>query len=327
MNRAQLIQTLGNLFTDGNWPKPFHVLRGIGLIEQGTPVNIAAESVGTTRKRLEVVSSSEDPIRVLLEVGLTDLVLAHHNKAAQMLGGLLLGRCAEIAFERIYTAEMEPNEFELRDLREGRTDTDYRLYNGHGRPIYRINIKFHGSQFRRAKELVGLEPDDCFALATYKINGALIKQEDEGLPYFFAIVGVPHLTGADVGQKICPVLVDTVALVDQSKRAFRKRDFEDAVINHLVQGNDLVFQDTLSRILDAKWFILSARRADKFLREFLFDRVFALKVRNFSRAFRGAELDMHFSLSNDLIPLRQFLRTLREGGQQMITTLMERGDY
>ena len=90
-----------------------------------------------------------------------------------MLGGLLLGRCAELAFERIYKTEMESDEFELRDLREGRTDTDYRLYNGRGRPIYRINIKFHGAQFRQAREWVGLEPRDCFALATYKINGAL----------------------------------------------------------------------------------------------------------------------------------------------------------
>ena len=65
---------------------------------------------------------------------------------------------------------MHSEEFELRDLREGRTDTDYRLYNGRGRPIYRVNIKFHGSPFRRAPEMVGLESDDCFALATYKIQ-------------------------------------------------------------------------------------------------------------------------------------------------------------
>ena len=50
-------------------------------------------------------------------------------------------------------------------------------------------------------------------------------------------------------------------------------------------------------------------------------------MRGFARVFRGAELDMHFSLSKDLIPLKQFLATLRDGGPQRVTTLMERGDY
>ncbi len=95
----------------------------------------------------------------------------------------------------------------------------------------------------------------------------------------------------------------------------------------MVDKGDEVYEQTLARILNADWYVLSARRADLLLRDKLFDRVFALKVRNFARAFRSAELDMHFSLSEDLIPLREFLGTLRTGGSQRITTLMERGDY
>lgn len=283
--------------------------------------------MGTTARSVTAAVDSEDPVRELLQVGLREVTVANRQRSAQMLGGLLLGRCAELAFERIYKTEMESDEFELRDLREGRTDTDYRLYNGRGRPIYRINIKFHGAQFRRARELVGLEPEDCFALATYKINGALIKQHEEGLPYFFSIVGVPHLTGAAVGEQLSSSLVETIALVHKSRRATRKRDFEDAAINHMVDTEDEVYRQTLDRILGADWYVLSARRADLLLREKLFDRVFALNMRNFARAFRGAELDMHFSLSEDLIPLREFLGTLRTGGPQRITTLLERGDY
>jgi hypothetical protein len=44
--------------------------------------------------------------------------------------------------------------------------------------------------------MVSLEPDDWFPLATYKIFGALQKQQKEHLPYIFAIVGVPNLTAA-----------------------------------------------------------------------------------------------------------------------------------
>jgi len=72
---------------------------------------------------------------------------------------------------------------------------------------------------------------------------------------------------------------------------------------------------------------VTAQRADKLLRELLFGRVFALRMRGFARFFGRAELDMHYSLSKDLIPLKQFLATLREGGPQRVTTLMERRDY
>jgi len=193
--------------------------------------------------------------------------------------------------------------------------------------VYRINIKFHGSRFRRAQDLVGLEPSDCFALATYKICSALQKQEEEALPYFFAVVGVPGMSGESVGQSIPSALVEAVALIAQAPKGKGKRLLEDRAVEHLVRTEHSIYMSILGRIKEANWYILSAKRADRLLRELLFDRVFALRVRGFARAFRGAELDMHFSLSQDLIPLRQFLITLREEGPQKITTLLERGDY
>jgi hypothetical protein len=272
-------------------------------------------------------SQAADPVHAVLGLALNEVEERSRERAGQMLGQLLLGRCAEIAFERIYKSEMHSEEFELRDLREGRTDTDYRLHNGRGRPIYRVNIKFHGSRFRRASEMVRLDPGDCFALATYKIASAMEKQSQEGLPYFFAIVGVPNLTGESVGRDIPPFFVETVALIDQAPKGRSKRDIEDAVVQSLVASDRLVFHKTLEQILAVDWYVLSARRADKLLRELLFDRVFALRMRGFTRVFGRAEIDMHFSLSKDLIPLKQFLATLREGGPQRVTTLMERGDY
>lgn len=201
------------------------------------------------------------------------------------------------------------------------------MYNGQGRPIYRINIKFHGARFRRAPELVGLDPHDCFALATYKIYSALQKQEQEGLPYFFAIVGVPELSGEGIGRIFPSDLVQAVALIHQAPRATGKRDFEDAVVRHVVERRYPVFEETYNQIIKAEWYMLSARKADKLLRELLFERVYALRVRGFAQQFRAAELDMHFSLSRDLVPLRKFLATLRAEGLTKVTTLMERGEF
>jgi hypothetical protein len=327
MNRNDLINTLKEIFPSGTWPKPLHILQALSLAESGTPLPEAAKTVGTNHALVIAARQDPDPVRAILGLALDQIEDRYRRRATQILGQLLLGRCAEIAFELIYKSEMHSEEFELRDVREGRTDTDYRLYNGRGRPIYRVNIKFHGSPFRRAPDLVGLNSSDCFALATYKIHSAIEKQKQEGLPYFFAIVGVPNLTGESVGRDIPPFLIETVALIDQAPKGKSKRDLEDAVVQTLVQNNHGVFQQTLNFILSADWYVLSARRADKLLRELLFERVFALKIRGFARVFRQAELDMHFSLSKDLIPLKQFLTTLREGGPQRITTLMERGDY
>ena len=315
------------MFGEAVWPKPLHVLQGLEMMELGVPAQAAAKAVGTNAHVLEGLENAEDPVREVLGLGLREVDTAHRQRSSQMLGQLLVGRCAEAAFEDIYRTEVHSEEFQIKDIREGRTDTDYRLYNGRGRPVYRINIKFHGSPFRRAQDLVGLEPGDCFALATYKIHSALQKQREEALPYFFVVVGVPGLTGEAAGESIPSGLVEAVALVAQAPKGKGKRELEDRAVEHLVRTGHAIYRKTLERIKGADWYVLSAKRADKLLRELLFDRVFALRVRGFARAFKGAELDMHFSLSQDLIPLRRFLSTLREEGPQKITTLLERGDY
>ena len=70
---------------------------------------------------------------------------------------------------------------------------------------------------------------------------------------------------------------------------------------------------------------MSARRADNLLKEKLYERVYALRVRAFAQNYRGAEVDMHFSLANDLTPLPQFFATLKKDGQTKVASQLERG--
>jgi len=104
-------------------------------------------------------------------------------------------------------------DFKLVDLREGRSDTDYRVLNGRGRGIFRLNIKFFGSTFRRGAELVGLEPEDCFQLATYKILSAVEKQTAEHLPFVFTVVGVPNLTAISMRNYFSEDDITMIALI------------------------------------------------------------------------------------------------------------------
>jgi len=243
----------------------------------------------------------------------------------------MIGSLAERVFEEIYRAASGTGDLELRDDRTGRGDTDYLLLNGRGRQVFRINIKFHGSLFQKAREMVGLEPEDCFALATYKIHSALQKQEKEHLPYVFLIVGVPGLTGTVVGAHLPEDLVHLSAISQETPIA-GKRAIEDQIVARTAAAPasfaaERVITEYTEGIRQARWFVLSARRADNLLRHHLFHRVYALRVRGFSRNYRNAELDMHFSLAQDLLPLAEFLRVLREEGLPSLLGRLERGTF
>lgn len=279
-----------------------------------------------SRRSIEELSKAADPIAHALGVGASEIGHEQLRKAEKVLGQLLLGQAAEVVFESIYRASMHGEEFELVDQRKTRSDTDYRVLNGSKRPIYRVNIKFHGATFRQAEELVGLKPEDCFPLATYKIYGALQKQEEEHLPYVFVIVGVRNLIAEDIGALLPSDLVKPLALLMASKRVTGKRGIEDSIISLVVADRHKTFSDTIAKLEKAEWFVLSARRADKLMRQKLYDRVFALRIRNFTQAYRRAELDMHFSLKEDLTRLERFLGTLKSEGQTKVASMLERGD-
>jgi hypothetical protein len=198
------------------------------------------------------------------------------------------------------------------------------MLNGNGRPVWRINIKFSGSLFRKAAAYVSLEPYDCFPLATYKIHAALQKQDAEHLAYVFLVVNVPDLTAKSIGDQFPKKEISSLLDLLVSPIG-GKRDIEDRFVDRLVHNQHPIFEGALKKIRDANWYVLSARRADRLLREKLFERVYAVRVPGFARLFGKAELDMHFSLKQDLHELHGFLRELREGGLQRASSMLERG--
>jgi hypothetical protein len=302
-------------------------------MQEGERVEDVARSVKTTTKRLSGILTAVDPVSAVFGVSLQEASLEKSmGRARRVLGQLLLGELAELAFEEIYKTTMGTEELAIEDDRASRNDTDYRVLNGAGRPAFRINIKFHGTLFRKAKDLVGLEPEDCFALATYKIYQGLQKQNDEHLPYIFVIVSAPGLTGEAVGAAIPEDLVHLVSLVQISPRFSGKRTLEESAVRLLLQGEEVgnlhgqlhAYKEAISK---AEWRILSARRAAHLLVEKLFDRVYAVRVRGFARHYPNAELDMHFSLESDLTRLADFLHNLRERGLHGLTVELERGVF
>lgn len=303
-----------------------HLIQGALLAADGLDLGDVARAVGTTKARLQAITSSSDPIEAVIGVGPGDLSEDDLQKVRRKVGELVLGKAAEIAFEEICRAGIDPTKFTLKDMRQGRTNTDYRLFDG-SHALFRLNVKFFGSVFRRGVEMVHLAPSDCFPLATYKIHAALQEQEKEHLPYVFAVVGVPDLNAKAIADAIPEQDVMPTALLSASAVVPRKRDFEDDFVDRIVQAKSPAFTRAYSRIREAEWYVLSARRADRLLHQMLYERVYALRVPGFTHQFGGAEVDMHFSLSGDLVTLQEVLRVLREEGPGKVTTMLERGTY
>jgi hypothetical protein len=331
MTLAQLEQLLARVYGEADRPKPLHLLTALSKARSGVPLSEAARGVGTTAGNLDKLVQASDAVRFLLGEPASD----HEEKKQKVratIGQLIIGNLAEQVFEDTYRRTVGSRDLLLEDDRSGGGDTDYLVRNGQGRQVFRLNIKFHGSQFRKAQELVGLPPEDCFALATYKIYSALQKQEHEHLPYIFVIVGVPHLTGAVVGAAVPADVVEFATLARHSARLQGKRKVEDAIVQAITaRPADFMMVESLNSFLEqirgAIWRVLSARRADALLREKLFERAYALRVRGFAMNYRGAELDMHFSILGDLHPLEEMLRVLRDDGLHALSVYLERGTF
>lgn len=235
---------------------------------------------------------------------------------------MLLGALAERRFEELCDEITGGGVLQIEDHRPSRSDTDYRLLNGNDSPICRLNIKFHGSLFRDAPRYVGLEPPDCFALATYKIQNALKRQEEERLPYVFLVLSVPELSAADAAKLIPDDYVWALSVLEG------RRIVEEAIAERLRSPDYLQrFRPIFDKMPEGKFRVISAKKAYNLLRDKLFERVHALSLKGFTRRFRNAEVDMHLSLSTELTPVRTFFELLIRESPQKFAVRLYIGDY
>lgn len=238
------------------------------------------------------------------------------RRAKQGIAQMMLGAVAEEHFAGMATGALGGHGFAVEDDRTSRTDTDYRVVDEVGRPVLRINIKFHGTLFREAEEYVGLAPDDCFALATYKIHRALQHQDQERLPYLFLIVSVPAFPRDTIGGSVSDDLAWLASISDRAT--------EEAIASRLLE--EPWANDVRIHVRQAGFRVISARKADDLMRRQLFERVHALRLRGFNSVFRGAEINMHLSLSREMIAFEEFLGILATRGERELTVRLDRGE-
>lgn len=321
----RLLRTLHDIFPSIPPAKASDIRQifAIGRILEGESIKAVCADLKVQPRNIDRLAKEVDKRGLVGLVAYEDLT-RESTLAERRLGiaQMLLGALAERRFEGLSDEITGPGVLRIEDHRPSRTDTDYRLLNGQGNPICRLNIKFHGTLFRDAKRYVGLEPEDCFALATYKINNALKRQEEERLPYVFLVLSVPELSAPEVARLVPSDYVWTLAVLKG------RRLVEEAIVERLrAVDHRERFQSIFQKMPEGKFRIISARKAYNLLREKLFERVHALTLKGFTRRFRNAEVDMHFSLSKELTPLRTFFELLIRESPQRVAVGLDRGDY
>lgn len=323
-NFERLTRTLEDIFRDA--PAEVREVRQIFAIKRilgGAAVDPVCGELRLQRRTIEHLA------RKVRTQGLVALAPFKELTTSQLLAQrrlgiaqMLLGALAERRFEELSDEITGGGVLSIEDHRPSRTDTDYRLLNGREDPICRLNIKFHGTLFREAERYVGLGSQDCFALATYKINNALKRQEGERLPYVFLVLSVPELNAADVARLIPDEYVWTLGVLQG------RRVVEETIVERL-RASDYRerFRPIFDRMPEGQFRIISAKKAYNLLRDKLFERVHALSLKGFTRRFRNAEVDMHLSLSAELTPVRTFLELVVQESPQRFAVKLYIGDY
>ncbi len=145
------------------------------------------------------------------------------------------------------------------DDREGsHTLTDFTLHQD--RLQLPMNVKNAGTVFMRAKELVGLEPEDCIPIPAYKAHAAL-----ERVPDLLYVVSVDYELITSI-ESLLPRLFDrnatiTWELLNRFSGA-RVRSAEDAFILTIVRKHWVSIKKTVQ---GNPFHVISARKAIRIL--------------------------------------------------------------
>lgn len=315
---ARYVDLVAKLFDSGNPPTQLKIdrVRALLRLKSGEPIDEVAAGTRFGKRHLLVWNDVVQQEGLHGWLGKKEPTAERLKRARSGIAQIVQGLLAESHFEVLSTDLLGAQGFRVEDQRRKRSDTDFRLLGPDGRPICRLNIKFHGTLFAQAEEYVGLSPSDCFALATYKIHGALQRQQSERLPYIFLIISVPDFPRDIVERNITE---DQAWLACLSGRLV-----EEAIASRLT--HEPWAEIVREKIRESEFRVISARRANDLLRDKLFERVHALRLRGFNQLFRGAEINMHLSLTAEMVPYAGFLKLLTDRGPLELALRLDRGE-
>jgi len=282
-------------------------------------------------------ASDEEAARAIFEHGPQTLRRSRELVAELKVRGfleLLLPRqrrgSAENPITKLFPATITEQRFLelLEELRDARPSLDYSddRESGHsfrdftlreGELELPINIKNAGTRFERAKQLVGLDPNDCIPIPAYKAHGAL-----EVTPNLLYLVSVDYDLVSSL-DKVLPTLLtseETVVwkLLNEHEGA-RLRDAEDRFIFATVRRN---WDELKSVARDTPFNVISARKAIRIL-QIKPQRTPGIGLRAWGIAARG-EVNVHISIEQETTPWHEVSKRISSDGMDSIVSAVNR---
>jgi len=326
----RLWRLLSAIYEEPSLWRPLERLRAVLLIDEGTELRQVASELGrspaTVRGWMEGFESGG--LRGLLgEPTGRDEVERH----LQIFSNLLVAQLGEEIFEPLVVAPVRELGYEVVDRRAEHLEQDFDMQDRDGATAISVNVKVHSSQFRNAPDVVRLEADDCFALALYKILSGFKQTREIGVPFLF-LVSIRWGIVEEVMSRVPEDLSELVELVFRA-RAQGKRRAEDRLVQHAVErlreaGTWQELIDMLTAEGDHR--VLSAKKALDLFMDSFDPRCPALSVPAFGRGFAGtrgvpAEINMHFSIREEMEPLDRVLANLAREGIDWFRRLVDVG--
>lgn len=158
-----------------------------------------------------------------------------------------------------------------------------------------INVKNAGTRFENARQLVGLEPDDCIPIPVYKAYDAIEK--DPNLLYAVAIdYGIVN----SINTYLVPLFDDNEAIVWHilnNYTGMRIRDAEDSFVYGITARH---WSSIKNNFADPEFRLISARKAIRILQKYP-RRTPGIGLRAWGTG-ANAEVNVHISVLEDTKP-------------------------
>lgn len=212
---------------------------------------------------------------------------------------------AENPITKLFPAAITEQRFltEIDNLRIKRPSLDYQdeRFVGHslvdfvlkeGDLQLPINVKNAGTRFENAKQLVGLEPDDCIPIPVYKAYDALEKE-----PNLIYLISVDYLLIDIINKHLIPLFTKEETITWEILNNYsgsRIRDAEDI----FVYGMTLKYLPQLqSQITTSSFHVISARKSVRILQKYP-KRTPGIGLRAWGTG-ANAEVNVHICISNE----------------------------
>lgn len=217
--------------------------------------------------------------------------------------------------ERLQTLKAQRPGLDYSDDRIRHDPTDVVLIEGERR--LPINIKVASTRFEMAKKLVGLDPDDCIPIATYKAHAALARH-----PTLLYVVAI-DFTLNSVAEKLVSSLEPAeatawdavnryVGLSDTGAGVGRK-DAEDSLVKRIVERH---WERIRSSLAQSEFHVVSARRVTRILQTKP-ERTPGIGIKAWgTRA--SAELNVHLSVRDETTPWTNVASRIASGGLEVV---------